>query len=190
MPRLTPTLPRSFDVSPMMPRLKIRPVAPAALALLLAACAGGPSAYTIRAAPRFVVEDFFAGHLDGVGTLKIVLHAPTTTHVTSVGHVGADGTLTLDQHIEQQGKPARDRHWRIRPLGNGRYAGTLTDASGPVSGEAKGSRLHLSFPMRGGTRVDQWLTLSPDGKFARNHLIVRKLGVRVARLEEFITKLS
>lgn len=136
-----------------------------------------------------MAERFFAGRLDGVGTLKIVLRAPTTTHVTSVGHVATDGILRLDQHIEQQGKPARDRHWRIRPLGKGRYTGTLTDASGPVTGEVEGNRLHLGFPMKGGMQVDQWLTLSPDGQVAQNHLIVRKLGITVATLDETIRRL-
>ena len=121
--------------------------------------------------------------------LKILFHTPRTTHVTSVGRVDAEGTLALDQHIEQQGKPARDRHWRIRPLGNGRYTGTLTDASGPVTGEVEGNRLHLGFPMKRGMHVDQWLTLSPDGQVAQNHLIVRKLGVTVATLEETIRRL-
>ena len=167
----------------------MRAAASAALALLLVSCAGAPRA-TTRAAPPFIAERFFAGRLDGVGTLKIVLHAPAMTHVTSVGHAGADGVLALDQHIEQQGKPARDRQWRIRPLGNGRYTGTLTDASGPVTGETQGNRLHLHFPMKGGMRLDQWLTLSADGQVAQNHLIVRKLRVTVATLDETIRKIS
>ena len=172
-----------------MSHLTPRPTVSTLLALCLAGCAGAPPAATISAGPPFMAERFFAGRLDGVGTLKIVLHAPSTTHVTSVGHVGADGVLALDQHIEQQGKPARDRQWRIRPLGNGRYAGTLTDASGPVTGEAEGNRLHLGFRMKNGMRVDQWLTLSPDGQVAQNHLVVRKLGVTVARLGETIRRL-
>ena len=171
-----------------MPHRTIRSAVSGALALLLAACAGAPPAAT-NGLPPFVAERFFAGRLDGVGTLKIVLHAPSTTHVTSVGHVGSDGTLVLGQHIEQQGKPARDRHWRIRPIGDGRYIGTLTDASGPVTGEAVGNRLHLGFSMKNGMRVDQWLTLSPDGQVAQNHLIVRKLGVNVATLDEIIRRL-
>ena len=160
----------------------------AALALVLASCAIAPPVVT-NAAPPFVAERFFAGRLDGVGTLKIVLHARSKTHVTSVGRVDANGVLALDQHIEQQGKPARDRHRRIRPLGNGRYTGTLTDASGPVIGETVGNRLHLHFPMKGGVQVDQWLILSADAQIAQNHLIVRKLFVKVATLDETIRKI-
>lgn len=160
--------------------------------MLLSACAAGPPAAradAIAATPPFVAERFFAGRLDGVGTLKVVMSGATTTHVSSVGTLDADGTLHLDQHIEQPGKPARDRQWRIRPLGNGRYTGTLTDASGPVAGDVEGNRLHLAFPMSGGMRVDQWLTLSPDGRVAQNHMIVRKIGIVVATLDETIRKL-
>lgn len=172
-----------------MPSSRLTPIAATALALLLAACAGGPPV-PVTTTPPFVAERFFAGRLDGVGTLKIILHGPTTTHVASIGTVAADGTLILDQHIEQPGKPARDRQWLIRPLGNGRYAGSLTDASGPVTGEASGNRLHLAFPMKGGLRVDQWLTLSTDAQVAQNHMIVRKLGVTVATLDETIRKVA
>ena len=173
----------------MIQPVRMPPALPVMFALLLAACAGGPPPAVTAAAPRFVAERLFAGHLDGTGTLKVVLHAPSRTHVTSIGHVTADGVLVLDQHIEQQGSPARDRQWRIRPMPNGRYTGTLTDASGPVAGETEGNRLHLSFPMPGSMHVDQWLTLSSDGQVAQNHMIVRKLGVRVAVLEETIRKL-
>ncbi|RXD07059.1 DUF3833 family protein [Sphingomonas sp. UV9] len=172
-----------------MPSSRLTPIAATALALLLAACAGGPPV-PVTTTPPFVAERFFAGRLDGVGTLKIILHGPTTTHVASIGTVAPDGTLILDQHIEQPGKPARDRQWRIRPLGNGRYTGSLTDASGPVTGETSGNRLHLAFPMKGGLRVDQWLTLSTDAQVAQNHMIVRKLGVTVARLDETIRKVA
>lgn len=173
-----------------MPLLTPSAAGAPALAMLLSACGGAPPvANTTGSAQRFVAERFFAGRLDGVGTLEILLHAPTTTHVTSVGRVGADGILLLDQRIEQQGKPARDRQWRIRSLSDGRYTGTLTDASGPVTGEVEGNRLHFGFPMKGGARVDQWLTLSADARVAQNHLVVRKFGVRVATLEETIRKL-
>ena len=150
---------------------------------------GVPTATSATTGSIFIAERFFAGHLDGVGRLSILMRHAVSTHVTSTGHVAADGTLFLDQHVEQQGKPSRDRHWAIRPLGAGRYAGTLTDASGPVRGEARGSRLHLTYPMRGGLRVDQWLTLTSDGRAAENHMIVRKLGMVVAKLDEMIRKI-
>ena len=75
-------------------------------------------------------------------------------------------------------------------VGPGRYRGTLTEASGPVTGEVVGNRLTLAFPMRGGLRVRQWLYLQPGGQVARNRLVVTKLGVPVASLDEVITRLD
>jgi hypothetical protein len=158
--------------------------------LLLAGCATGAFDVPDQAGPAFDAERFFAGRLEGVGSLSILLQRPRKMHVSTNGRLAADGTLVLRQHVEQEGKPARDRQWTIRSLGGGRYAGSLSDASGPVSGDSRGNRLHLTYPMRGGLRVDQWLTLAPDGLEARNRMIVRKLGVVVARLEETIRKES
>jgi hypothetical protein len=159
-------------------------------ALLLSACATGALDVPDQAGPTFDAERFFVGRLEGVGRLSILLHRPRKMHVSTDGRIAADGTLVLRQHIEQGGKPPRDRQWKIQSLGGGRYSGALSDASGPVSGEARGNRLHLTYPMRGGLRVDQWLTLAPDGLEARNRMIVRKLGVVVARLDETIRKES
>jgi hypothetical protein len=73
-------------------------------------------------------------------------------------------------------------------VGPGRYTGTLSDADGPVTGLVTGNRLRLSFRMRGGMDVDQWLTLAPGGRWARNVLRVSKFGMTVATLDETIRK--
>jgi hypothetical protein len=57
-----------------------------------------------------------------------------------------------------------------------------------VTGVVAGNRLHLSFRMRGGMDVDQWLTLAPGGRSAKNVLRVRKFGVTVAALDETIRR--
>jgi hypothetical protein len=44
--------------------------------------------------------------------------------------------------------------------------------------------------MRGDMDVDQWLTLAPGGRTARNVLRVRKMGLTVAALDETIRKLN
>jgi hypothetical protein len=110
--------------------------------------------------------------------------------VASRGRAQPDGAIALDQTIWEEGKPARSRSWRLRQVAPGRYAGTLSDAAGPITGEVRGGRLHLRFAMRGGMDVDQWLTLAPDGRSARNVLRVRKMGLTVAALEETIRKLD
>ena len=106
------------------------------------------------------------------------------------GTLGADGVLTLDQRVERGGSAPSTRSWRIRRTGPGLYAGTLTDAAGPIRGEARGNRLRLRFRMKGGFDAEQWLTLSPDGRSATNRMTVSKFGVRVATIDETIRKVD
>ena len=100
------------------------------------------------------------------------------------------GVLTLEQRVHEGDKPVRTRSWTIRETAPGRYAGTLTDASGPVEGEADGNRLTLRYTMEGGFPVEQVLTLSADRTRAYNVLKVRKLGVTVAVLAEDIRRVE
>ena len=153
-------------------------------ALLLAAAAPAAS----PASPRFDPLRFFAGATEGWGRLKIVFRRTRAVQVRGTGRIEQDGTLVLDQRVEEEGKPPATRRWRIRAVAPGRYAGTLSDATGPVTGEAEGDRLHLSYPARNGVRIDQRLVLSPDGRSARNRLTARKLGMVVARLDETIRR--
>ena len=139
-------------------------------------------------APTFDAIAFFTGRTEGVGRLKIAMRAARPLAVHGTGTVAPDGTLVLTQTVEQAGAPPRRRAWRIRAVAPGRYAGTLTDAVGPVVGETHGNRLRLAYRMKRGLAAEQWLTLAPDGRSAANVLTVRKFGVVVGRLTETITR--
>lgn len=144
----------------------------------------------VAAAPRFDALAFFTGRTEGSGAMKIMFGRHRAVHVHGNGRIERDGTLVLDQTVERDGKPATQRTWRIRRDGSDGYGGTLSDARGPITGETVGDRLHLRYRAPGGVRVEQWLTLAPDGRSARNRLTARKLGVVVARLDETIRKLD
>ena len=137
--------------------------------------------------PRFDPLVFFEGRSRGEGRLKVVLRAARLVDVRSEGH-REGATLVLEQRVAEEGERPRIRTWRIREVAPGRYAGTLSDAAGPVSGEAQGNRLHLWFRMKGGLKADQWLTLASDGQSAHNVMKVRKLGIVVATLDETIRR--
>ncbi len=139
-------------------------------------------------APVFDPIAFFAGPTEGTGSLKIVLQPRRTTLVEGHGRV-TGRTIELDQTVRQGDKPPAHRTWVLRETAPGRYAGTLTDASGPVTGEVTGNRLHLAFPMKGGLRAQQWLYLEPGGQTARNRMVVSKFGIAVASLDEVIRRL-
>jgi hypothetical protein len=158
--------------------------------LLLAGCLRAPAIDPPKPGPRFDPLTFFAGRSDGHARLEKLFADPEAILVHSRGRIDDDDSLMLDQAIVEPGKPPRIRHWRIAAVGQGRYAGTLTDASGPVSGETIGNRLHLAFPMKGGFAAQQWLTLAADGRSADNVLVVSKFGLTVAVLRETIRRRS
>lgn len=141
----------------------------------------------LAAAASFDPLAFFAGRTEGAATLRIILHHPRAVHVHGTGRPTADG-LILDQRVEQEGKPATTRRWVLRRVAPGRYTGTLTGARGPVTAETLGDRLHIAYRTAGKIRIEQWLTLGPDGQSARNHLTARRLGVVVGRLDETIRR--
>lgn len=162
------------------------------LAVPLGGCASTPKGFEpvpVAQAPVFDAFVFFEGRSAGRGELSKMFSDRVPVRVSSEGVIGADGALTLTQRIEEGEKEPRTRTWVIRRAGEGRYEGTLTDASGPVSGFSQGNRLTLTYPIEGGFRVSQTLTLSPDGQSAYNKLKVTFMGLKVAALAEEIRKI-
>lgn len=165
-----------------------RPLAALAVAALsLSACVPRPAIAPPAPAPRFDALAFFSGTTLGTGRLKKLFAGEERTIVHGMGTIDGD-TLVLRQDVEEGAKPAKHRMWRIRNDAPGHYSGTLTDASGPITGTVDGDRLHLTFTMKGGLPTEQWLVLAPDGRSAHNIMVVRKLGLRVAVLDEEIRK--
>lgn len=111
-------------------------------------------------------------------------------HVDGKGWVEPDGTLILDQIVKRADHAPERRRWRFREMGPNRYAGSLSDAAGPVVGDVRGNRMHLAYPMKGGYKAEQWIYLQPDGRTALNRMAITKFGIEVGRLEETIRKLD
>lgn len=168
--------------------------------LVLPACATVPRLAAVAPTPCFVAETFFAGRTEGVGTLRIAFRRPVTVIVHGHGAVAPDGAIVLDQTVLEGRKPAATRQWRITvgritagritPSGPERYTGSLSDAVGPVTGTVTGNRLHLVFAMKGGLHADQRLDLAADGASAHNVMIITKLGMTVATLDETIRRVE
>ena len=158
---------------------------------LLTACTGGGFAPIVSGGvPAFDPLVFFAGHTEGDGHLHVILSHVRDVRVHGTGEIAADGSLRLVQMVEQQGKPPERRQWLIRQAGPGRYAGTLTDARGPIGADVERGRLRIRFHTTNGYSAEQWLVLAPDGQSARNHMTFRKLGLVVATLDERIARKS
>ncbi|MFK3890279.1 DUF3833 family protein [Sphingomonas sp. NPDC079357] len=140
--------------------------------------------------PAFDPLRFFTGQTRGTARLKVILRKAKPVTVRGTGKMRADGTLVLDQMVTDGGGPPRARRWLLRETTSGHYAGTLSDARGPVIGEVSGTTLRLSFTSDGGFRIRQTLTLQPDGRTLANRLEARRFGIRVAVLTERIVKVD
>ena len=131
---------------------------------------------------------FFTGPTRGEGVLNELLGREKRTQTVSVGHVDKDGWLVLDQKVAVTGDPVRQRRWRLKQTGNGKYSGTLSDAKGPVEVEITGQSVQIHYVMKGGISVEQTLTPMPGGRALDNRATFRKFGMKVAALTERIEK--
>jgi hypothetical protein len=137
-------------------------------------------------APLLDPVAFFTGVSEGQGTLATLTGKRQAIHARSAGAPLAGGGLSLTQRISLSGEPTRGRTWVIRPLGQGRYSGTLTEAVGPVQGHVSGNSMTIRYRTKDYT-VRQRLVLGADG-VVHNRLDIVKWGLNVARLEETIAR--
>jgi hypothetical protein len=142
-----------------------------------------------QAAPGSALEQFFVGRTEGTGTAHVIISGRHGVRVHSRGRMER-GTLVIDQRVEEEGKPARNRTWRLTRSGANRITGSITDARGPVTGEVAGNVLRLRYRLADGPTVEQTITLHPGGRSARNRMTFRRFGLTVATVEEVIRRVE
>jgi len=157
-------------------------------ATLTAAAAAAFLSQSAMAEPIKPLE-FFEGRTESTGTIKVVLKKAFKTHSSGIGKIGADGALLLVQRVEDEGKPSRERRWKIRETSPGKFTGTMSEATGPIAIEEVDGRYRFRFKMKGGLSVEQWVIPNPGGKSAKNTMTIKKLGVTVATGTGTIRKL-
>ncbi len=158
--------------------------------VLGAASSSPPGAELASPTPVFTPERFFSGRTESSGTLKIVLRGEQTLRVRGTGHVEGD-TLVIEQLVERTGVKPERKLWHIKKLASGRYAGTLSDAVGPLAGSLAGNRLHLKYRLKEGkVDVDQGIYLQPDGKTAINRMTLSRVGFKVGTIQETIRRID
>jgi len=106
------------------------------------------------------------------------------------GEIKTDGSLHLVQRVEDEGKPVHERRWHIRQVGPGRYAGTMSEAKGPVTIDEVDGRYRFRFKMKGNVSVEQWIAPLPGGKTASTKVTIRKMGITVGQSEGTIRRLD
>ena len=124
-----------------------------------------------------------------VSTVKVVMSKPYRSRTLGNGQLLPDGSLSLVQQVQDEGKPAASRRWKIRKIDEDSFSGTMSDAIGPVNVEEIDGRYRFKFKMKGNLAVEQWVTPLADGRTAKSSASVRKFGMRVATSEGFIRRL-
>lgn len=160
-------------------------IAPMLVAILLAAVPG--SAHAQDDAVAFTPKAGFSGLSEGNGELRLFF-SHKSFHVESHGFDRPDGDFELDQTVQFAGDAPETRTWIIHPASGLQYTGTLTGASGQVTGEATGARLQLRYRVKGPIVMHQTLTLAPDGKSIDNVGRVTLLGIPIGSLHELIRR--
>ena len=139
-------------------------------------------------APVGALERFFVGRTEGTGTVHVMLSGRHGVRDHSRGGMDRSGALIIDQIVEEEGKPARRRTWRLARSGPNGIVGTISDARGPVTGAMSGNVLTLRYRLAEGPSVEQRIVLQPGGRTALNHMTFRRFGFNVATVEEILRR--
>ena len=157
------------------------PIAAAAALLLPAPAAAAPAGSPMQ---------FFEGRTEGSGTIRILLGKSFRTRSIGHGRFEPDGSLLFVQRVVDDGRPPRERRWKIRQTGPRRFTGTMSEATGPVTIDEVGGRYRFRFRMKGNLSVEQWLVPLAGGSVARNTMTIRKFGVKVGTSEGLIRRVA
>ena len=131
---------------------------------------------------------FFAGRTEVDGVVKVMFRKAYRTHSTGEGVLNRDGSLTLVQHVDDEGKPPHDRRWRVRPVSAGIFTANMSEAVGPVAIQRVGESYRFRYAMKGSLKVEQTITPLGDGRSASNIGKVRRMGIVVATTTGTIRK--
>src|SRR5215204_1586486 len=75
---------------------------------------------------------FFEGRTQLLSLVKVMMKKPYRSQTLGRGQILPDGSLSLVQQVQEQGKPTSHRRWLIREVSPGRFTGTMSEAIGPV----------------------------------------------------------
>lgn len=131
---------------------------------------------------------FFAGRTEMLSVVKVVMKKPYRSRTIGTGRIRRDGSLALLQQVFDEGQPPQLRRWIVRQVRPGHYAGTMSEAVGPVMVDEVGGRYRFQFRMKGNLAVEQWLSPLAGGNAARSSLTVRKFGMQVASSDGMIRR--
>ena len=136
----------------------------------------------------FTPQNGFSGQSEGNGILRLFF-SRRPFHVESRGFDRQDGSFQLDQAVQFTGKATENRTWIISPASSDlKYTGSLSGASGAVTGETTGATLTLRYRVKGPIVMHQILTLAPDGRSIENKGEITLLGIPIGSMHELIRR--
>ena len=133
---------------------------------------------------------FFEGRTETLSTVKMVMKKPFRSRSIGRGKLLRDRSLDLVQRVEDEGRPPHERRWKIRQVGPGRFAGTMSEAIGPVTIEETPKGYRFRFKLKDNMAVEQWLMPIAGGSSARSKVTVRRFGIAVFRSDGIVRKIS
>lgn len=156
-----------------------------ALAVVLIAATSGCMDFHRRApvtsAPAFDAVAVFTGENEALGLYRRVLRQPAVIAVRMSGRF-ADGHLQLDQRVRIANEGGVRRRFDLLHDGAGRWTGTLSTSSKPVTATSRGNVFHLGYFAEDGLRYDEYFHLLPDGTIAYRAAITDH-AVEFARID-------
>lgn len=135
-------------------------------------------------------EHFFVGRTVSTGTATILMDGTRNVRDRGQGRIERGNVLVLEQVVEEEGRPPRARTWRLVRRADNSVTGTITGVQGPVTGLVRGNMIHLRYQSSEGPSVEQWITVEPGRRMARNRMVYTRLGVTVATVETLIRKVD
>ena len=135
-------------------------------------------------------EHFFVGRTTSTGTANILMSGTRNVRDRGRGRIERGNVLSLDQVVEEEGRPPRARTGRLVRSADNRVTGTITGVRGPVTGDVRGNVIHLRYQSSEGPAVEQWITVDPGRRTARNRMVYTRMGMPVATVETVIRKVD
>ena len=133
---------------------------------------------------------FFEGRTETVSTVKIVMKKPFRSRSIGRGKLLGDHSLDLVQRVEEEGKPVHERRWKIRRVGPGKFAGTMSDAVGPITIDETPKGYRFRFKLKDNMSVEQWLLPNAGGTSARSQVTVKRFGIAVFKSDGIVRKIG
>lgn len=176
--------------------MRLLPVMGLMLVSALMGCAGKTTEDFAGSAPRFVIEQYFAGKTRAWGLFEDRFGKVRRQFTVDIEGRWDGRELILDERFVYKDGETDRRVWTILKTAEGRYEGRADDVVGIATGESNGNALNWRYTMMlkvgdGAWRVqfDDWM-LQQDDEVMINRASVSKWGIEIGQVTLFFRKMS